>query len=183
MLHKKEHAESEDEEIIMDNDDEPIEVKIKTLTKKLKECQKEKEENLTGWQRARAEMVNYKKGAADDIEKKAERALVPLVRNLVDILDAFDSALSMEQNGGQKSEGMASGIALLKAKLESILAQSGVHFIESVGEKFDPEFHEAVSMEETHDELKDQTIASVVQRGVLLHKTIVRPAKVVIFNK
>lgn len=134
---------------------------------------KEKEEYLDGWQRARAELINYKKDEAKRFEEFRKIANELIVRDLINVLDSFDLALAtLEKDGGAEK-----GLYLIRAQFEDILKNYGLErIIVSLGQPFDPSIYEAVA--EVESEKTSGSVIEEVERGYKLHGRIIRPARV-----
>ncbi len=141
----------------------------------LSKCQKEREEYLEGWKRAKADLINYKKDEAKRFEAVIKFSNEALVRDLVNVLDSFDLALvSLEAQADPKTQ---KGLYLIRAQLEDILKQNGLErIIISVGQPFDPALQEAVA--ELESDKPSGTIIEEVERGYLLNGKLIRPARV-----
>lgn len=137
------------------------------------QLQKERDEYLDGWQRARAELANHKREESkrfDEIMKFANNALI---RELIMVIDNFELAImSMERQGEVEK-----GIYLIKAQLEDILKQQGLEkMIVTIGQQFDPSVHEAVVSVDS--ELASGSIVEEIERGYYLHGKLIRPSRV-----
>jgi molecular chaperone GrpE len=154
--------------------EEPTEVE--QLQEELEEARAEAEEYLDGWRRAQAEFSNYKKRQRAEQAKIRELANANLLRKLLPVLDDFDRAIATMPEGVQKLS-WSQGLLMVRRKLEAILESEGVEPIETEGESFDPNYHEAV----THEELKgyeEGEIIGEVQKGYALGDRVLRPALV-----
>lgn len=139
----------------------------------IEQLTKERDEYLDGWQRARAELVNYKRDESkrsDDLMKFANGTLI---RELIAVVDNFELAIAaMERQGA-----IEKGIYLIKAQLEDILKQYGLEkVIVEIGQVFDPSLHDAIAS--VSSELPSGTIAEEVERGYYLHGKLLRPSRV-----
>lgn len=137
------------------------------------QLRKERDEYLDGWQRARADLANYKREESkrfDDMMKFANNALV---RDLIMVIDNFELAImSMERQGEVEK-----GVYLIKAQLEDILKQNGLEKMNVViGSQFDPSVHEAVASVDS--ELESGAITEEVEHGYYLHGKLIRPSRV-----
>ncbi len=137
----------------------------KKLREKLKECQKEKEEYLTQAQRARADLINYRRRQEELVSQLRKYGQVELIRELLPALESL-------QIGSEKNKDFKT----IKDQLENILKKYGLEKIKSVGEKFDPNFHEAIEQVESKE--KEGIIIEEVQKGYLLIDKVLRPSKV-----
>jgi len=140
---------------------------IKKLKEKLRTCQKEKEEYLTQAQRARADLINYR--------KKQEEKMIPgfvavgqvsIIHNIV--LPAIDSL----ESGAKKSK----DVKQIRDQVNDILVKNKIEEIEAMGKRFNPEFHEAVELVESGEE--SGIIIEEIQKGYLLNNKVLRPSKV-----
>jgi molecular chaperone GrpE len=141
----------------------------------LTKCQKERDEYLDGWKRAKADLINYKKDEAKRFESVIKFSNEALVKEMISVLDSFDLALaSMESDGDKKSQ---KGLYLIRQQLEDILRQNGLEkIIISVGEQFNPALHEAIASVES--DKPSGTIIEEVERGYTLYEKLIRPARV-----
>lgn len=136
----------------------------------LARCRQETKANLDGWQRERAEFMNYKKDEAKRAEFMAEHAAASLIRELLPVADSLD--LAVKQNGGGEE-----GFSLIRTQFIEALERNGVRTIPvKPGEAFNPEIHEA--LEEVDSDAPPGAIAEVVQKGYLLDAIVIRPARV-----
>lgn len=149
---------------------------IEELKKKLEECQKEKEEFLEGWQRARADFLNYKKEEKKRIEKIWESANRELILEILPLMDNLEQA--QREISPQKEESQyIKGFLQIKRQLESILESQGVKPIKCKGKKFDPQIQEVVERVERKDK-PSGTIVQVLRKGYTIDSKLLRPAKV-----
>ena len=113
------------------------ELNIEELKKKLEECQKLKDEYLTGWQRERAELLNYKKEELERIGEILKYADVGLILKILPILDNLEIA-EKKLPEDLKNDENVKGILQIKNQILDFLKNQGVEEIKSVGERFDP---------------------------------------------
>ncbi|MBI2011019.1 MAG: nucleotide exchange factor GrpE [Candidatus Colwellbacteria bacterium] len=137
---------------------------------------KERDEYLAGWQRAKADLINYKKEELKRLEEVARFGNADLVLELLSVLDSFDLALVTLK----KDEAVEKGIYLIKSRLEDILRKRGLQRIEvKKGEVFNPALHEAVTTVEGGEA---NTIAEELEAGYLFNDKVLRPTKVRVFK-
>lgn len=153
--------------------------KLEELQQELEDARAQGEEHLRAWQRAAADYTNYKRRTEEERQQVAEFANALLIGKLLGVLDDFDRAL--EHVPEDVHEGWVDGIRLVERKLRGVLESEGVAPIESVGQPFDPNVHEAVVHEET-TEFPDNTVIGELQRGYLLRDRVLRPALVRVAN-
>ena len=137
----------------------------------LKQCQTEKKEYLDGWQRAKADLINYKKDEAKRLDEIIKFAAEAVVAEVVQVLDSFDLAL-----GHAMPKDVERGIVLIRSQLEDILRRRGLETIHALGEKFDPVLHEAIGEAESGE--AEGTVVEELQKGYALNGKIIRPARV-----
>jgi molecular chaperone GrpE len=146
------------------------------LMAELVECQRQSQEYLDGWQRARAEFANYKKRVERDQEHLRQNISAEILRRYLDVLD--DLALALK-NRPESDEGAAwaSGIELIYRKMLSLLETHGVQMMQADGQLFDPNLHEAISSEPSDDHESGE-ILEVIKSGYTIGERVLRPALV-----
>ncbi len=142
----------------------------------LKECQEKREEYLNGWKRAKADLINYKKEESARLADIAKWTRQNFVLGLLSIADSFELAAKQISAEERENESVK-GLLMIKAQLEDFLKANGVKAIDAVGQKFNPEFHEAAQMEGCEGE-ESGTIIEETQKGYMIDGCLLRPAKV-----
>lgn len=128
--------------------------------------------------RARAEIDNERKRAAREIEKAHKFAVSQLLIALLPVKDSLE--LGMETaNELPDPQVLHHGMQLILEKLNTVLAGFGVTTINPQGQPFNPEYHEAVSMEPVGD-VPPNTVCRVQQKGYVLNGRLIRPARVTV---
>lgn len=140
---------------------------------KQKEELKIKEDKLL---RIAAEFENYKKRTRREWELLEKRSKAELITDILGVLDDFDRALEAL---GEREDHVADGVILIVTGLKDTLKRVGLREIEAMGQKFDPQYHEAVGGVES-EEIEDGCIAVVVQKGYEMNDQLLRPAKVIV---
>lgn len=153
---------------------------IDELKKQLEDCQKMKDEYLAGWQRARADMINHKKEEMERVGDLLEYGKIEFVLNLLPVLDNFEIAEKNLTDNLRKNDSIK-GLLQIKNQLGEFLKNQGSEEIKSVGEKFDPNFHEVVEEIEKKDG-EPGTIIEQIQKGYTIQGRLLRPAKVKIIK-
>ncbi|MCP6718540.1 MAG: nucleotide exchange factor GrpE [Patescibacteria group bacterium] len=149
---------------------------IKKTDKKLEDCEKQKKEYLAGWQRERADFINYKKDELKKIEELVKYASLGMVLKLLPILDNFDIA-EKKISEKSKSNKNIKGLLQIKNQLQDFLKNSGIETIEVLGKKFDPAYHEIVELVEEKGK-ESGIIIEEIQKGYTVRGKLLRPAKV-----
>ncbi len=134
-------------------------------------------ENWERYLRAAAEAENVRKRAARDVEKARKFALESFGRELLAVVDSLEMGLAASESASAASlrEGSEATLKLLLTTLERF----GVEQVDPEGEPFDPEFHEAMSMQPSAT-AEPNSVVAVVQKGYALNGRLLRPARVVV---
>jgi len=134
-------------------------------------------ENFEGWQRERADFVNYKKRIERDSAQSLQNITGNLVKRYLVVLDDLERALKNRPAAPSEAAAWADGIELIYRKLQAILEAEGVQRIPADGADFDPNIHEAISHEASPEHASGQVI-EVIQQGYTLGDRVLRPALV-----
>ena len=172
----KEKNKGEKEEKSYDPSSARISVPTEELKKELDKCQKTKEEYLAGWQRARADFLNYKKEEIERIERLISYAGVEFILKILPILDNFE-IIEKKLPENLKNDENIKGLLLIKNQIMDFLKSQGVKEIESIGEKFNANFHEVVG-EITNSQEGPGIVIEETQKGYKINGELLRPAKV-----
>jgi molecular chaperone GrpE len=166
------------------------------LKKKLEECEKKAAEYLAGWQRERADFLNYKKEEMERIGELLKYANEEFILRILPILDNFNVAekklpenLKKDENPeGEPAVPYGAGIKgflHIKRQLESLLKNQGLEEIKSLGEKFNPNFHEIIGEVSPSEasakegkNIEPGIIVEEIQKGYKINGRLLRPAKV-----
>jgi molecular chaperone GrpE len=133
-------------------------------------------EYLEQWRRTAADFSNFKRRNEQERGEMAKLFNESLVRSLLPVLDNFERALaSMPEDF--KGNGWTEGVTLTEKQLRAALEKEGLNAIEAVGQKFDPNLHEAVA-HDVSDEHEDDSVIEEFQRGYKLHDRVIRPSMV-----
>jgi len=146
------------------------------LEAQLEQAQAQATEYLDGWQRARAELENYRKRTAREKAEWEAIAKSETILELLPALDDFDLALENLPDDISEHE-WVSGIILVHRKLQGQLEAIGLSEIEALGQTFDPELHEAVTHEKSESHQSNEVIG-VMRKGYRLGEKVIRAAMV-----
>ncbi len=143
----------------------------------LAEAQAKADENWERYLRAAAETDNVRKRAARDVENAHKFAIERFGKELLAVTDGLEMALAASDNASIESllEGSRATLKLLGTTMERF----GISAIDPEGEPFDPELHEAISVQPS-DTVEPGTVLNVVQKGYVLNGRLLRPAMVVV---
>lgn len=151
--------------------------KLAKLKEKLEQCQKEKQDNLAGWQRAQADFINYRRRQEEQMSEWSKMFGEGLLTDILPVLDTLEPRNYAEQNAEKRGEEMANGLKLVRDQLMKILSKHGLMEIKAVGEKFDHTMHEAIEQVESKN-ADEGVVVEEVQKGYLLNGKVLRAAKV-----
>ena len=130
------------------------------------------------WLRAKAETENVRRRAADDVDKARKFALERFADDLLTVKDSLEAALGSGENASLES--IKSGVELTLKQLSGVFERHNIAEVDPLGQKFDPHFHQAISMVEGEGDAN--TVANVLQKGYLLNERVIRPAMVMVFK-
>ncbi len=188
----KKTAENEDISIDIDTGEEieleqeevtnsALKTKIKKLREELAEVKKERDENLAGWQRSKADLINFRKKSEKDVKNRVVRAKAEVVREIIPGLDAFDAAMN-DRSWVDVDKKWREGMERIVTQLHTALNSEGLKSFGEVGDDFNPEEHECMSVEDAGNKRDDNRIKQVLQKGYRIKDELVRPAKVIIYQ-
>ncbi len=150
--------------------------KEEALPEKDLKCQKQRDEYLAGWQRARADFLNYKKEEIERFKNIIDIANEEMVLKILPLLDSFYLAEKNLDTNLQENS-YVKGILQIKAQFEDFLKSQEVKPIETLGKKFDPQFQEVVEGIEVKNQ-EPGIVVEEIQKGYLIQERLLRPAKV-----
>lgn len=138
----------------------------------LERCQRERDEYLDGWKRAKADFINYQKEEVKRIEEILKFGNEALIQELLPVLDSFELSFVV----ADVDEKSKKGAEIIHSQLKDILNKHGLELIKALGEKFDPSLHE--SLAEVESDKEAGTVVEELSRGWKLHGRVIRPARV-----
>ena len=180
-LERQEKIDDEfDAEVAAENSEniESKEVDVEFFQGQLEKLQEQSKASLDKVVRAQAEMENLRKRAARDVENAHKYALEKFTNELLPIMDSLELGLSASVKA-KNLDDLCKGMELTLEMFNTVMEKFGITMIEPKGEKFNPELHDAVSMQETHDS-NSGIIIEVMQKGYTLNGRLIRPAMVVV---
>jgi len=156
------------------NTDNPAET-LPSLEEMIRQAELKAEEHHDAWLRAKAETENVRRRAQEDIAKASKFAVERFASELLAVKDSLEAALAAD---APSVESMKAGTELTLKQLVTAFEKSALKEINPVGEKFDPHFHQAISMVDCEQE--PNSVVSVLQKGYLLSDRVLRPALVIV---
>ena len=131
--------------------------------------------------RLSAEFENYKKRKQRESDEFKKFANETIFRQLLTVVDNLERAISSTPKNSNE-DGLAEGVKLTHKEIIKLFETFNVKPVEAENQLFDPNFHQAVTQEET-DEFPENTVSKVLQKGYLLHDRLIRPAMVVVSKR
>jgi molecular chaperone GrpE len=149
---------------------------IAVMLESMESVKADAEENKDKWLRAQADFANYKKRIDAQQIKLFEDASARVIKQYLPLLDDMKRALDNQPETGDSSD-WVQGIDLIYQKFHVVLGNEGVTTMETKGENFDPNFHEAISQEESPEHKSGQIIEEI-QTGYMIGERVLRHALV-----
>jgi molecular chaperone GrpE len=194
MSEEEEKKESEPEAEVLEfefNEDgeEDLKKTLKKLRADLKACKAENYElnatqieYLTGWQKERADFINYKKQEDDRRANFSESIRERILTRFLTVLDSFNMAFANKDAWSKVDENWRKGIEHIYTQLNNIFEEYDVKEIGEVGENFDPNIHQSIDMAPTDKKEDNHKISEVIQKGYKLGDRVIRAARVNVFE-
>ena len=160
--------------------EDPLEeaiARVQELEAQLAETAKKEQDLLL---RTRAEIDNIRRRTEQDVEKAHKFALEKFAKDILNTIDNLERALATPANIEDESvKALFNGVELTLKELLATVARFGVEPVGVVGEIFNPDLHQAISMQPT-DGFESNQITTVLQKGYLLNGRVIRPAMVMV---
>jgi molecular chaperone GrpE len=131
--------------------------------------------------RMQAELENYRKRVAREMAEQHRYANLPLLRDLLPVLDNMDRAIAAAEKS-HDTAGLLEGVKMVAGQFEEVLQRYHCRRIEALDELFDPHLHEAISQQPS-DEHPAGTVLLEAQAGFKLHDRVVRPSQVIVSTR
>ncbi|MDG2915241.1 nucleotide exchange factor GrpE [Bisgaard Taxon 10/6] len=151
--------------------------RVQELEEQLADAAKKEQDALL---RARAEVDNMRRRAEQDVEKAHKFALEKFAKDILNTIDNLERALATPANKEDESvKGLFDGVELTLKELLATVARFGIEPVGLVGDTFNPELHQAISMQPAEG-FETNQITAVLQKGYLLNNRVIRPAMVMV---
>jgi len=165
-----------------DGDVLPTKDIVKKIRDDLQKARADKEEYLTGWQRAKADYVNLQKEMNELRLSSAVITKERMMKGLLPALDSFDMAFANKDAWEKVDSNWRQGIEYIYSQLMTGLSDSSIERINEVGVLFDPTIHQAMETIITEDATQDHKIEKIIQVGYKMGDRVIRPARVNVFE-
>ncbi|MDO8571046.1 MAG: nucleotide exchange factor GrpE [bacterium] len=155
---------------------------IDTLKTRLDVCQKQSEEHLDGWKRAKADYINFKNEQDKRSKEFAQFASMATLMQCLPVVENFRKAFNHVPESLKDSD-WVKGIEHIYRQMKEMLKVMGVEeYTGLVGQPFNPEKHQAVGQEQ-RDDFEDEIVSQEIEAGYSLHGKVMQPAKVIVNKK
>jgi molecular chaperone GrpE len=134
------------------------------------------------WLRAEADLQNFRRRAQRELEEARRTAEESVLLDLISALDDLERAIQSAREAGAP-ESWVEGVALVASRMQGELAKRGVTAVDPVGERFDPELHEALLEVDAPADAEDGHVVQVVRKGYRRNGRALRAARVVVGRK
>lgn len=152
------------------------------LTKLLEDARSKANQHWEQLLRARAEMENLQKRQARELENAHKFALDTFVRELLQVWDSLELGHTAAQDPAADVARLREGTELTLKLFGDVMGKFGVQRLDPVGEPFNPDYHQAMSLQAS-EEVEPNHVVTVIQKGYTLNGRLVRPALVIVSRK
>ncbi|HEA15330.1 MAG: nucleotide exchange factor GrpE [Pseudoalteromonas prydzensis] len=155
------------------------EAEIAMLYAELEEAKQTIASQKDGVVRAAADVDNMRRRAAQDVEKAHKFALEKFANELLPVIDNLERAIEFSDKENETLKPLLEGIDMTVKSFNDAVAKFGVEIVNPQGEQFNPEFHQAMSIQPSND-VTPNTVLAVMQKGYTLNGRLLRPAMVMV---
>ena len=148
-------------------------VSIKETSDDIEKIKEERDFHLKQRQYAQAELVNYRKQVSKEFENQSKFGNSQIIQYLIEIYEDLKRII----DNSNSDDSSLKGLTLIIKNIESMFKEQSVEIINSVGNPFDPNLHEAIEYTENSD-IDDNVVISEIQSGYKIHGQLLRPSKV-----
>jgi molecular chaperone GrpE len=169
-------SEFSNEEQVVSADEVPDHTELTAL---LEDARGKADEHWDQVVRLQAEMDNLRKRSERDLANAHKFALERFANELLPVKDSLEMGLAAFDAEGADPDKLREGMVLTLQMLSTAMNKAAIQEIDPQGERFDPDFHQAMSMQE-RDDVEPNTVVTVVQKGYTLNERLIRPAMVIV---
>ncbi len=175
----EEHAQEDEVSAEMDTEEATAEITIESLSEQIETLKTQVADSLDKAVRAQAELDNVRKRTTRDVENAHKYALDKFINELLPVLDSMELGIIASVEG-EDVNSLREGLELTLKMFCSSLEKSGVHPVNpQKGDKFNPDQHEAVTVQEV-DDAESGVVVTTLQKGYELNGRLIRPAMVIV---
>lgn len=172
-------GEAEDKAVDSEEESEQPEISVEDLKKQLKQAEKKAEENWDKVVRTLAEMENLKRRTQKDLENAHKYGLEKFAKELLSVIDSLELGIQASTSDAPEVVALREGSELTIKQFEAVFAKFNIEAIDPLGQPFNPEQHQAMTMQPSAD-VEANTVLKVFQKGYVLNGRLIRPAMVVV---
>ncbi|NOR79521.1 MAG: nucleotide exchange factor GrpE [Methyloprofundus sp.] len=173
------NEETEVVEEVEPEETEEAEVSIEALQKQLAQAENKAAENWDKVLRIQAEMDNLKRRTQKDLDSAHKYGLEKFAKELLNVIDSLELGIQAATSDDPEVLKLKEGSELTIKQFETVFAKFNIEAIDPLGQPFNPEFHQAMSMQPAED-AEPNSVISVFQKGYVLNGRLIRPAMVVV---
>lgn len=166
-------------ETVAEGEEQAVENTVEELALMLEEARNKAAENWEHVLRVQAELENSRRRAQRDVENAHKFALEKFAAELLPVKDSLEMGLEAASGEDANIEKLREGTELTLKMLGNAMEKFGIKEVNPVGEPFNPELHQAMTMQESAEH-QPNTVTAVMQKGYLLNDRLIRPAMVVV---
>lgn len=152
---------------------------VSDMQRLLEDARSKADEHWNELLRARAELENQRRRHERELEKTRKYALERFAQDLLPVKDSLEMGLAEAQAENANVAALREGTELILREFDKIADRFGIKIVDPQEELFNPEFHQAISTQES-DEVAPNTVLTVVRKGYILNDRLLRPAMVVV---
>jgi molecular chaperone GrpE len=145
----------------------------------LEDARAKADEHWNLYLRTQADLENLRRRAERDVQNAHKFGLEKFINELLPVIDSMEMGMAAANADDEAVKPLLEGMDLTLKMFQSVLEKMGVTAVNPENEAFNPEFHQAMSMQETAD-VEPNTVLAVMQKGYVLNERLVRPAMVVV---
>ena len=159
--------------------EEVVELSNEELQKQLTKAEEKAAENWDKVLRIQAEMDNLKRRTQKDLDSAHKYGLEKFAKELLSVIDSLELGLQAATSDVPEVVKLKEGSELTVKQFETVFAKFNIEAIDPGGQPFNPELHQAMTMQATAD-VEPNTVLNVFQKGYVLNGRLIRPAMVVV---
>ena len=156
---------------------EDWQAEVEQLQKDNEQLKEDVENNHNKWLREVANSRTIQTRANKAVEEAQKFAIESFAKDLLQVLDSLDKAL--EHSDDEQAQGVLEGVELTAKMFADTLTKQGIEIVDPAGKAFDPQYHEALSMQ-VNPEVAPNTVITTIQKGYVLNSRLLRPARVIV---
>ncbi len=179
VLEQVAELDSEEVEVIEAEDAQEAEVSVTELQAQLAKAEAKATENWDKALRVQAEMENLKRRTQKDLDSAHKYGLEKFAKELLSVIDSLELGIQAATSDAPEVVKLKEGSELTIKQFETVFAKFNIEAIDPMGQPFNPEFHQAMTMLPSAD-AEPNTVINVFQKGYVLNGRLIRPAMVVV---